>query len=171
MSGIHPLHPRSIVSQNGGVLYDFGRGSEAFSAAVKAFWVKGGGIWAARLLVGDQLLGVSKADPDDSRRQRLRFSANDAVLPLHILHSHVTLVFLTPVKADLGPVEVWWEEGACWCRDPLRPEVYVASNMQSGLSHNRWYFVCGMAGPKFAEGFESRALLDEAERSLIKHPM
>ena len=169
MSGIHPLHPLSSVSKGIGVLHDFGTGSEAFSAPVKAFWVKGTGIWAARLLVGDQLLGVSKADPNESRRQRLRFTANDAVLPLHTL-THHTVALILFAEADLGLAEVWWEEGDCWCRDPLLPDVYVASNTQTGQSHNRWRFRGGMIGPKFADGFDTRALLDEAERSLVKHP-
>ena len=169
MTGIHPLHPLRSVSQDTGVLYDFGTGAEAFSAAVKAFWVKGTGIWAARLLIGGQLLGVSKADPNESRRQRLRFTANDAVLPLHTL-THHTVALILFAKADLGLVEVWWEEGDCWCRDPLLPDVYVASNTQSGQSHNRWWFLRGVAGARFAEGFETRGLLDEAERSLVKHP-
>ena len=146
-----PLPVKNLTKQGSWHLYDFGIGSEVFSGAVSAIYTDG--VCDAKLIVGDQVLGRTPRTsiPEKGDVQKINFTANDIVLPLHMLRYHTVEII---VYNEVSVRHFWWEAA----QDGVVPSnqvLVVTRGRYDEDSCNYWTFTAGMVGPVTARECES----------------
>ena len=163
---IHPMHhcgKDTMSDESGKVLFvRYWFAGSSFTDNVQAMWLQGRGVRAAKLVIGGELLGVSRVILDEADKQRLHFTVNDAALPLHLLRWHDVRMDLF-CDAEPAGLKLLWQ-GVSWEDDRDQDEtryIYVETEKPEG-AHNMWVFREGMAGIRFPEGFNTHRQLLQA---------